>query len=1232
MKKRAARFELGLQRLLSRVPLGWRLVVAMAVLLVPLALLSYRYVQDKIETIESTRLEKIGLEYVEPLHRFMRHMADHRGQVHLYLLGDRAMLPNIRETEASIEQDLVQLEAQDKRVGERLKTPVNMMAIKAVWSNFKGVALSIPAEESFTLHTALIAETLELNDRLAEISGMVLDPRAQTYYLMDAIVFRGPQLGETIGQLRGRASGLLRKGSLGSAERIDIAVQVASIREQFNAIQRSLGKAYYYLPYLQTKLAPSVQAAESHLLMFLDQAERLSRGEIGHLDARQFFELGGAELNQYDELDVVMDKAFGNDLDNVIAELEHDKWMAVILIAGTLVVVLLVSAAIVHSVTSPVKQIMNAVDRLARGDNEARTELDTADEIGVLGRQFDRTMDERERAAAVLRESEARYKSLTEISSDIYWEQDEDLRFCRMLGKTTESGRVRTAHFLGKTHWDLPECMPLSGSWADHQAILAARLPFRDFEMRYLNHHGRMRYVSISGAPLFGADGSFKGYHGLARDVTTQKIDEQKVRKSEANLATAQSIAQLGSWEIDLDNPEDYENSKAHWSDEVFRILGYEPGEVEASVENFFKVVHPADLYRVKIPISQLVANGTEYAVDHRIIRRDGSERLVQEMGKLFNSRVTGKLARIVGTMQDITERKKMEQQLAYLAQIDTLTGIPNRHMLYDRLTQTLAETKRSGGHIACMFVDLDRFKYVNDTFGHSTGDKLLIQVTGRLRECLRSNDTVGRIGGDEFAVLLTQLPKAEDAGRVAQKIVLAIAAPFNLDGHEAFISASIGITVYPGDGDDADELLRNADTAMYRAKEQGRNNYQFYLPQMNERLAQRQQLETGLRGAIERQEFLLHYQPKVELGGGTISGFEALLRWQHPQRGLVSPVEFVPVLEDTGLIVPVGEWVLRTVCTQIKAWQGQGLAPLPVAVNMSARQFERKTLDAFIACIAESGVDPTLIKLELTESLLMKDAEETVQSLVRLKSTGVRLSVDDFGTGYSSLSYLKRFPLDELKIDRAFIRDVTTNPEDAEITLTIINLAHSLHLKVVAEGVETEAQLSFLYAHGCDEMQGYYFSKPLNVEDCTRMLSEGRHLSMPAVSNGAEEAPAVLLLDDSPTDLELMQRALTPGGYRILVADSVSEAFEVLSQHPIHIVISDHNLPSMTGVEFLARVRRLYPQAIRIVLSGANDFGQVTDAVNDAGIHKYLSKDWDAVRLRSEVREAYLRHRKETG
>ena len=450
----------------------------------------------------------------------------------------------------------------------------------------------------------------------------------------------------------------------------------------------------------------------------------------------------------------------------------------------------------------------------------------------------------------------------------------------------------------------------------------------------------------------------------------------------------------------------------------------------------------------------------------------------------------------IKNTLAAAIDRRCAEDRLAYLAQFDALTGLPNRNLYLDRLRQTLRHTDRDKRSVGVVFVDVDRFKSVNDKLGHSGGDEVLTQVAVRLQDCVRPDDTVARLSGDEFALVLDHLAKPEDASLVADRVITSLARPFRAHGHEVYVSASLGISIAPADGSDPATLLKNADMAMYRAKQAGRNTYRFFLPEMNARAAERLQTETELRGALERREFVLHYQPKVAISTGLISGFEALLRWNHPKRGLVGPTEFISVLEDTGLINEVGEWVVTQVCDQIRTWQAAGLEVRPIAVNLSARQFNQNDLDASIRRILdETKIDPGLLEFELTESLLMSDSEDAVRILDNMRKCGIRLSVDDFGTGYSSLAYLKRFPLDSLKIDRTFIRHITADSGDARIAEAIISLAHSLKLKVVAEGVETEAQLAFLREHACDEMQGYLFARPMPAEECARAIRDGWRL-----------------------------------------------------------------------------------------------------------------------------------------
>ncbi len=453
-------------------------------------------------------------------------------------------------------------------------------------------------------------------------------------------------------------------------------------------------------------------------------------------------------------------------------------------------------------------------------------------------------------------------------------------------------------------------------------------------------------------------------------------------------------------------------------------------------------------------------------------------------------------LEAIKNTLAAAIDRKFAEDRLAYLAQFDSLTGLPNRTMYIERLSQALGRTNRDKRSVGVLFVDVDRFKSVNDKLGHSGGDEVLARVAGRLESCVCPTDTVARLSGNEFALLLDDLAKPEDAAMMSERVIASLAKPFRVHGHEVYVSVSLGISVSPADGADPDALLKNADMAMYRAKQAGRNTYRFFLPEMNAQAAERLRTETELRGALARREFVLHYQPKASIETGCISGFEALLRWNHPKRGLVAPAQFIAILEDTGLINEVGEWVVRQVCEQIRTWQIEGLKTSPVAVNLSARQFNRNDLDAAVVRILEdTGIDPNLLEFELTESILMSDSEDAVRVLDNMKRCGIRLSVDDFGTGYSSLAYLRRFPLDSLKIDRAFIRHIATVSGDATIAKAIISLAHSLKLRVVAEGVETQAQLDFLREHGCDEMQGYLFARPMSAADCAQAMIEGRRL-----------------------------------------------------------------------------------------------------------------------------------------
>jgi diguanylate cyclase (GGDEF)-like protein/PAS domain S-box-containing protein len=474
------------------------------------------------------------------------------------------------------------------------------------------------------------------------------------------------------------------------------------------------------------------------------------------------------------------------------------------------------------------------------------------------------------------------------------------------------------------------------------------------------------------------------------------------------------------------------------------------------------------------------------------LIRRDGSESSIEDSAAPIHDR-QGMVTGAVVVFHDVTDSRAITQELSHLAQHDFLTDLPNRLLLKDRISQAIAAAHRNSTQVAVLFMDLDGFKDINDSMGHAVGDEVLQWVAKRLASCVRGSDTVSRQGGDEFVVLLSETKHPSDASIIARKILTALTSSPKFNQHDVQVTASIGLSTYPEDGQDAETLLKNADTAMYEAKKKGRNNYQFYKHDMNAPTIERQTIEADLRGALQRNEFVLHYQPKINLLTGKITGAEALIRWLHPDQGLVPPLQFIPIAEESGLILLIGQWVLREACRQAQDWIDAGWQATPVAVNVSSVEFRSEGfLESLRAILKDTRLDPQYLELELTESVLMHHAESSALMLADLKSIGVRLAVDDFGTGYSSLSYLKKFSIDSLKVDQSFVRDIATNMDDASIVTAVITMAKSLRQRVIAEGVETEEQVTFLQAHGCDEAQGYYFSKPVVAQQFAKLLETG--------------------------------------------------------------------------------------------------------------------------------------------
>jgi diguanylate cyclase (GGDEF)-like protein/PAS domain S-box-containing protein len=693
---------------------------------------------------------------------------------------------------------------------------------------------------------------------------------------------------------------------------------------------------------------------------------------------------------------------------------------------------------------------------------------------------------EQKRAKDELRESERRFSDMfgkVDLIS-VMLDREGRLTYCndyllRLTG-------WRREEVIGRDWFEL--FIPSSCDLKDRFAAVLADLPSASHhDNEILTRSGGQRLIQWTNTTLRSASGEVIGTASIGDDITERNKDAEQHR------------AQM----------EDRYRALLEAAPDAMVVVNDAGGIVLLNVQ-----AEKQFGYRRDELVGQQVTNIIPTGFAERLIAdalRSAEEALAQQMGtgmELTGQRKNGSgfpieillspLESAEGTLvtaaiRDISARKRAEAQMIHWAQHDFLTDLPNRFLLNDRIDQAIALAQRHRKQVAVLFLDLDGFKYINDSLGHSIGDRLLQSIAKRLEQCVRAPDTVSRQGGDEFVVLVSEEARWVDAAIVAARILRSVAEAHSIDQHDLHVTASIGVSVYPDDGMDAETLIKNADTAMYNAKENGRQSYQFFKPEMNVRAVERQSIEEGLRRALERREFTLHYQPKINLGTGAITGAEALIRWTHPTRGPLLPAQFIPIAEECGLIRPIGSWVLREACRQARAWVDAGLPVATMAVNVSAMQLRQETfLQSVFAILQDTGLDPGSLELELTEGVLMKHAESTAATLQALREKGVRVAVDDFGTGYSSLSYLKKFPIDALKIDQSFVRQIGTAGDDAAIVTAVISMARSLKLLVIAEGVETQEQLEFLQTHQCEEGQGYYFSRPVPAEQFSKLLETG--------------------------------------------------------------------------------------------------------------------------------------------
>jgi diguanylate cyclase (GGDEF)-like protein/PAS domain S-box-containing protein len=597
-------------------------------------------------------------------------------------------------------------------------------------------------------------------------------------------------------------------------------------------------------------------------------------------------------------------------------------------------------------------------------------------------------------------------------------------------------------------------------------------------EYRIVRADKAIRWVRERGVVVFDRDAGTHWIEGFIEDITERKCVEQALEELELRCQNMFENAAEGMFRAGVDGQ--WLNANRA----LARIYGYD------SPEGLLSSMHDTSREELR---RRLEVDGSVNGLECQATRQNGETIWVSMTGRAQIDS-DGRVTHYEGTVEDVTERRRFQAHIEHQANFDALTGLANRALLDDRLRQAIKQAEVDGGRVTVALVDLDQFKLINDSFGHQLGDALLRTVAERLKGCVRDSDTVGRQGGDEFVLILRNYADDDEITSIMQRIQASVAQPWTAGRREMHVTCSVGIAVYPTDGRTAEVLMRNADSAMYKAKENGRNNYQFFTAELNRLIFERLSVERRLRGALVRKQFLLHYQPRINVRTGRIVAAEALLRWRAPQGGLYRPARFITVAENTGLIVPIGKWVLRTACDQARSWQIQGLRSIVISVNVSPRQFREGDLVQSVAeALEQSGLAARFLQLELTESMMMGDAEKYIAMLRELKQMGVQLAVDDFGTGYSSLSYLKRFPVDHLKIDRAFVKDIASDPDDGAIVQTIIALGHKLGMRIVAEGVESEEQREYLYRSRCDEMQGFYFSKPLPASDFASMLADSK-------------------------------------------------------------------------------------------------------------------------------------------
>ncbi|OGT00970.1 MAG: hypothetical protein A3F73_02530 [Gallionellales bacterium RIFCSPLOWO2_12_FULL_59_22] len=1073
--------------LLNRLGYTKKFTLLWLLSLIAIAVVVYSLFVSLDRVIQPTHQELQGLAMIKPVTRTVQAVQLHRGISASLLGGNEAM----RDKRAAQENIAAAAFAKmEKELPANLVSGKNFRLIRENWEHLREDGMKLSVFENFAMHTRLIAQIQEFEVLVADGYLLTLDPEHATYYLIDTALNKLPHALEHLGQLRAYGTGILSRKHLTENQKVELKVKMAELGTAIRNLDANLEKTGHYNPAAQASLqdtyegiVKSAQQVTMHVTSdILSGRFSLPPGEFLDI-ATVAIDNGYAQL--YDSLLPTVEIL----LKERIATAQNTLYTStgIALLAFLLVVYL--SASLYYAILGSIRSLGSSAHAFASGDLNTRIHLDTQDELSWVGDSFNEMADgfsalleARKHAEESLAKESRKNLTLLRAASDGIHILDLDGNvtqvndaFCKMLDRTAEELSSMNA-----AQWD--------AQWtaAQIKAIIAG---LRDtaitLETRYRRRDDSIIDVEVSIVKV-DVDGQ-KLVYGSARDVTQRKLAERALSESKGKLYTIIETA------LDAVVQIDDKEIITSWNRQAEKIFGW--NRDEAIGRPLSQTIIPAQYREAHVNgIKRFLASGKGEMLNSRVellgLHRDGREFPVELSVTAIKA---GGNYEFNAFIRDITLQKESEKLIWSQANFDILTGLPNRHMFLDRLTQDIKKAHRASLKTALLFIDLDKFKEVNDALGHSMGDILLKEAASRISGCVRETDTVARLGGDEFTVILAELDDTDSIDRVAENIRKHLAEPFQLGKETAYISSSIGITLYPDDATEVEELLKNADQAMYASKNAGRNRFDYFTSSMQEAAQMRMRMTSELRGALTANQFKVYYQPIVNMATGRIDKAEALIRWQHPQRGMVSPAQFIPLAEETGLIVEIGDWVFREAAQQLKHWRSTHNAALQISVNVSPVQFRHTSSgeeNAWFSYLQALELPGRGMVIEITEGLLLDADPDIANTLLEFRDAGIQVAIDDFGTGYSSLSYLKKFDIDFLKIDQSFVRNLATDPNDMALSEAIVVMAHKLGLKVIAEGVETETQRMLLTQAGCDYAQGYLFSRPVPADEFEALLN----------------------------------------------------------------------------------------------------------------------------------------------